>query len=785
VARPFNVTARPLVLVTKAGQEKTYGAADPANYEYTSVTDGGTPVAASVISNLGMTIGRAAGENAGAYDYTVAVTNTNYTVTSDGVNKFTINPKSLTEASITVTVSADKDYTAVENKADVAIEDAGNLVATNVPATQYNVAYFTDALRTVAAAAVKDAGTYYLTITGTGNYTGTISTEQYVINKIDAVVTYAQVTKTYDATSNFDAAPTYFGIKEPDMPLFASVTHKAISNKNAGTHQNVITIDNADLVARSANYNYTIQPANLKINPAPITITPVDKVVKYGDAVPTLEYTVEGRQGTDAVADAIWTNGTGTNASKNIKLSTNYTKGSQPASTYKITIDVATAKDNYIISKKNQGKLTCEASDAAVTFFAYNTSKTYGDADPTVWGENPATKLVQGTHFMVTGLEKATDLKGTPVLVREEGENAGTYKITISGEDLVDAKKYSNVKFSDGTFTVKPADLTVKVNDQTLHTAASAAALGVDNTYGVAYTVAGLKGTDQFSDLGGSLAVTVTDGDAAVAGTYADKISFSITNTNYALTGTTTGKLILVNPATIILDDNKDVTFVADQAATDVTFSSRVLKGEQWNVLVLPFATTTKAVAQALDAATPTADGYAVVDAFDETADDGNVHFNIYVKDIPAHTPFLVYPAMDVNLNEVTFTSVVVKKTTDNVEIADLSGNKFVGTFKKATEITGNDQYYMSGGKFYFPGEKTATIKPLRAYLDMSSNTASARAILIEEPDGTITAIESISTEGIAMPANATEGLYNLNGVRVSKAQKGVYIKNGKKVVVK
>ena len=55
---------------------------------------------------------------------------------------------------------------------------------------------------------------------------------------------------------------------------------------------------------------------------------------------------------------------------------------------------------------------------------------------------------------------------------------------------------------------------------------------------------------------------------------------------------------------------------------------------------------------------------------------------------------------------------------------------------------------------------------------------------LVEEADGTVTAISTIAADGIAVPA---EGWYTLNGVKLQAAPtaKGVYINNGKKVVIK
>ena len=71
------------------------------------------------------------------------------------------------------------------------------------------------------------------------------------------------------------------------------------------------------------------------------------------------------------------------------------------------------------------------------------------------------------------------------------------------------------------------------------------------------------------------------------------------------------------------------------------------------------------------------------------------------------------------------------------------------------------------GGKF--------TVKAGTAYLAVP-NAASVKGFLL---DGTPTAIEGVEAE------NNTDVIYNLSGQRVQKAQRGLYIVNGKKLMVK
>ena len=70
----------------------------------------------------------------------------------------------------------------------------------------------------------------------------------------------------------------------------------------------------------------------------------------------------------------------------------------------------------------------------------------------------------------------------------------------------------------------------------------------------------------------------------------------------------------------------------------------------------------------------------------------------------------------------------------------------------------------------------SGTIKKGGVYIEAS--VAAARLNIVFEGEGDATAIEAIANE-----AENTGAIYNLNGVRVNKAQKGIYIQNGKKFV--
>ena len=139
----------------------------------------------------------------------------------------------------------------------------------------------------------------------------------------------------------------------------------------------------------------------------------------------------------------------------------------------------------------------------------------------------------------------------------------------------------------------------------------------------------------------------------------------------------------------------------------------------------------------------------------------------------------------------MVFTEVNVVAVTgeENVSVKDAGENKFWGTYK-STPIYGSNFRYMSKGTWFGAGNyteaKPADIKPLRGYLELPAATAARAIIFIDEPDGTTTAIQAVSGDKIGSDIIA-DGWYTLGGMKLQGAptQKGVYINNGKKVVVK
>ena len=104
---------------------------------------------------------------------------------------------------------------------------------------------------------------------------------------------------------------------------------------------------------------------------------------------------------------------------------------------------------------------------------------------------------------------------------------------------------------------------------------------------------------------------------------------------------------------------------------------------------------------------------------------------------------------------------------------------KFTGIYEKTAMK--DDTYSFPVNDEWKKGGTGVNLRAMSAYLKKAN--ANAR-IFVEDENGTVTEIETINADGVAV---AKDGWFTLNGVKLQAApvEKGVYINNGKKVVIK
>ena len=386
------------------------------------------------------------------------------------------------------------------------------------------------------------------------------------------------------------------------------------------------------------------------------------------------------------------------------------------------------------------------------------------------------------------------------------------YTLTYAGKDPT-ATNY-NVVFANGTtqgpatgvltVTKRPVKFTAyDVNVTYIATLAPGWEAGVTavNTTNITQTVDGVEfysllGEDDVNTVIASITLASKNiGDNEIVLTAKNSDIYDITVENGTLTITNTGVdgIVLSRVGKASFDDEHSNTAAkriaeADGLIKNVTFEfpGQTMYGEKWYSWVLPFNTTVRAISNAF--------GYAVVDVFDVNNSNSNdVSFKLHMGAINANEPFILKVDKDITAAEfaavatkIKFENVLIENSTDPT-VADAYGNKFVGTY---TGINGGldpaTDYVFGLGKSastYNPTDGTTYIRPLGAYVKFKdAQTSGARMIYIEEPDGSTTAISVVNTDAVKM-----EGWYTVNGVKLQNAptEKGVYIQNGKKVVIK
>ena len=147
--------------------------------------------------------------------------------------------------------------------------------------------------------------------------------------------------------------------------------------------------------------------------------------------------------------------------------------------------------------------------------------------------------------------------------------------------------------------------------------------------------------------------------------------------------------------------------------------------------------------------------------------------------------------ASNVTLSEITkvpaSTGIVVNAPAGTYAIPVLSGaaDATTGNLLKPWLTAGTptaETYYtlaVSGGNPIFKKSSGGTLAAGKAYLVMP--TTSAPVLNINIGDGNTTGIDMVKGEGFKVNGE----FYNLNGQRVAQPTKGLYIVNGKKVVIK
>ena len=626
---------------------------------------------------------------------------------------------------------------------------------------------------------------------------------------------------------------------------FGTVAYKALdeSCKNAGSYTNAVTVTEEALNAKSENYIYTIIPGNLTIAKSKLTVTAKDDIeVLFGTVYDiSNEYNVDGVAAGEELTDVfstlpvLYTDAPTPNpAPKAYDLF--FTKGTLKATNNYEMSDAG--DDGYVIGA---AKFTVVADpDAKIIITVLPHTQTY-----TGVGEDWS-GIQSGVDYVVTGLINGDALTVAPQFKRKDYNDdddatndkfgVGVYDLEAYGAEVADLSRYpGKIVYQKSTFTITPAPLTVTVNQQTVPVSSAATALDKNE-----WTVEGLVGPDVKKDLNGTLAFNTTYGETAekanvaTPGSYAKGIVLTIDNDNYELKGANVnttdatkayGRLIVIAANTIALqvtDEDLQTKLTAAQTADvnyQVTFAgdSRVMEAKEWYAMVLPFETTPLELAKNLNT-------YVVVNVLKSSKieyvsgtghnrDEAIVNFGIEMDKIPAGTPFLIKPAAKTKWNTVEnatniytprkIKAAVVPAVTDKATLSATYetgkslqwGYELDGTTENAdmkyrwlantTDLQAGSTTEYRDNAWYNCKSNAHALEPMEAFLILDPAAQGAR-IFVEDFENGTTAIKSLNADQVN-GLKVAEGWYTINGVKLQgmPTEKGIYINNGKKVVVK
>ena len=215
-------------------------------------------------------------------------------------------------------------------------------------------------------------------------------------------------------------------------------------------------------------------------------------------------------------------------------------------------------------------------------------------------------------------------------------------------------------------------------------------------------------------------------------------------------------------------NDNSTALSTADGNVYNVTLT-RTLQTGGWNTFCAPFST-----------ATPS--GWTVKkltgSAFNSSTGELTLTFGA-AESIEAGKPYLV--KVDANVVNPTFDGVTISNTTTTTETTAVD---FVPVMNP-TNLTGGDKtvlFIIGGNKLTYPSGN-GNINGFRAYFKLKDEVAAQASAFHMSFDDDATGITIVLSDE---PTTAS-GTYTLDGRRIEgqPTQKGVYIVNGKKIIIK
>lgn len=233
-------------------------------------------------------------------------------------------------------------------------------------------------------------------------------------------------------------------------------------------------------------------------------------------------------------------------------------------------------------------------------------------------------------------------------------------------------------------------------------------------------------------------------------------------------------------PKEYTLDETKTDNVIKDCAYANVTLQ-RTLSKDYWNTFCVPFALDAEQVAQYFGEGTQ-------LRTYEGNCNNNIVYFAT-VDNIEAGKPYIMKPGNAVVKNPtfegVSMVATGLDKNGNPQAVGDASTVQMKGIYNQILLKTDKTELFLGDNDlFYYPLDniEARTIGGLRAYFIVPQGTDIKK--LRANLDGTPTSLDTIfDTEESNAPVYNLQGQCVGNSLRALKS--GIYIQNGKKVVVK
>lgn len=378
----------------------------------------------------------------------------------------------------------------------------------------------------------------------------------------------------------------------------------------------------------------------------------------------------------------------------------------------------------------------------------------------------------------VCGIVSAQTLTVDDVEVLENGTASYALKVDVKGGTYTGLQ--FNVSFEPG-FTIDTDNATA------LNTWIGGSALPSSLNNSGAGKVSCYSDKGKAIPDGGVILATIPFSTSAAKGVYTVNITDVVfmTEDTRKNADNTSFKIKVVDRLT--LDENSAIAPIATTDKVNVHVA-RTINAGSWSTLCLPISLSQAQANEAFgsDAQYGEFDGFST-----EYSNDEDVYPDAIVlkfkkltlgakSQLGAGKPYLIKTTKDIKGFDAD--NVQIVNTVTSVDKADEynTDGSFVGTLAK-TKVPA-DALFISGKKFWYSTGDRET-KAFRAWFALGAvlekeTTDFSSRVMIKFIDDDATGIKSVNTTN-------GENIYTLSGQRVSKAGKGVYIVNGKKVIKK